>query len=154
MFEDEVMFDKELSDFTANNKQNLGLISLNAPLISNLDVWVNIALIKQYHENLSKKTAQSLALHYLQRYRMEYIANKRNYALTHKERFIVMLLRAAMVKDALIVLDRPFMIIPDVQDDRFIYDALQLINDSFKECLIFDYTWFKDRYGIINAEKN
>jgi len=148
------MLDKELSDFTANNKQNLGLISLNAPLISNLDVWVNIALIKQYHENLSKKTAKGLALHYLQRYRMEYIANKRNYALTHKERFIVMLLRAAMVKDALIVLDRPFMIIPDVQNDRFIYDALQLINDSFKECRIFDYTWFKDRYGIINAEKN
>ncbi|MCX5844474.1 MAG: hypothetical protein NT022_12170 [Deltaproteobacteria bacterium] len=148
------MLDKELSDFTANNKQNMGLISLNAPLISNLDVWVNIALIKQYHENLSKKTAKGLALHYLQRYRMEYIANKRNYALTHKERFIVMLLRAAMVKDALIVLDRPFMIIPDVQNDRFIYDALQLINDSFKECRIFDYTWFKDRYGIINAEKN
>ena len=148
------MLDKELSDFTANNKQTLGLISLNAPLISNLDVWVNIALIKQYHENLSKKTAKGLALHYLQRYRMEYIANKRNYALTHKERFIVMLLRAAMVKDALIVLDRPFMIIPDVQNDRFIYDALQLINDSFKECRIFDYTWFKDRYGIINAEKN
>jgi len=148
------MLDKELSDFTANKKQTLGLISMDAPLISNLDVWVNIALIKQYHENLPKKTAKNLTLHYLQRYRMEYIADKRNSALTHKERFIVMLLRAAMVKDSIIVLDRPFTIIPDVQDDRFIYDALQLISDSFKECHIFDYMWFKDRYGIINVEKS
>jgi len=148
------MLDKELSDFITKNKQNLGLVSLEAPLISNLDVWVNIALIKQYHENLPKKTAKSLALQYLQRYRMEHIADKRNSALTHDERFIVMLLRAAMVKDSLIVLDRPFMIIPDIQDDRFIYDALQIISDSFKECHTFDYTWFKDRYGIFNAEKN
>lgn len=148
------MLDKELSDFAANNKQTLGLVSLDAPLISNLDIWVNISLIKQYHENLPKKTAKRLCLQYLQRFRMEHIADKRNSALTHKERFIVMLLRAAMVKDSCIVLDRPFMIIPDVQDDRFIYDALQIISDSFKECHTFDYTWFKDRYGIINAEKN
>lgn len=154
MFEDEVMLEKELTVFTASNKQNLGLVSLSAPLISNLDVWVNIALIKQYHENLSKKSAKSLALQYLQRYHMEYIADKRNPALTHKERFIVMLLRAAMVKDAIIVLDRPFMIIPDVQDDHFIYDALQLVLDSFKECRTFDYMWCKDRYRMINAEKN
>lgn len=148
------MLEKELSDFTTKSKQNLGLISLDAPLISNLDIWVNIALIKQYHENLPNKNAKSLALQYLQRYGMEYIADKRNSALTNKERFIVMLLRAAMVKDSLIVLDRPFTIMPDVQDDRFIYDALQIISDSFKECHIFDYTWFKARYGIINAEKN
>jgi len=130
------------------------LISLDAPLISNLDAWINIALIKQYHENLPNKKAKILALHFLQRYGMEHIADKRNSALTHKERFIVMLLRAVMVRDALIVLDRPFMIIPDIQDDRFIYDSLQLISDSFKECYIFDYKWFEDRYGIMNAEKN
>jgi len=148
------MLEKELSDFTAKNKLNLGLISLDAPLISNLDAWVNIALIKQYHENLPNKKAKSLALHYLQRYGMEHIADKRNTALTNKERFTIMLLRAAMVKDALVVLDRPFMIIPDIQDDRFIYDAVQIVSDSFKECHIFDYKWFEDRYGIINAEKN
>ena len=85
---------------------------------------------------------------------MEHIADKRNSALTHKERFTVMLLRAVMVKDALIVLDRPFMIIPDVENDQFIYDTLQIVSNSFKECHIFDYKWDEDRYGIINAEKN
>ena len=49
---------KRLNDFTAKHKKNLGLVSLDVPLLSNLDVWVNIALIKQYHENLSADKAQ------------------------------------------------------------------------------------------------
>ena len=119
------------------------------PLISNLDVWVNIALIKQYHENLSANKAQELVLRYLTGYGMELISNKRNPALTNRERFCAMLLRAAMVRDSIVVVDRPFAIIPDVQDDRFIYDALKAVDDSFKECHIFDYMWSRDRYRMI-----
>jgi ABC-type lipopolysaccharide export system ATPase subunit len=149
LFEDEVTLGKELNDFTEKNKKNLGLVSLDAPLLSNLDVSVNIALIKQYHENLSADKAQSLVLSYLTRYSLEHISNKRNPALTNRERFYVMLLRAVMVRDSIVVIDRPFTIIPDVQDDRFIYDALKVVDDSFKECHIFDYQWSKDRYKII-----
>jgi len=133
------------------NKQNLGLVSLDIPLISNLDVWVNIALIKQYHENLPEDEAELLILQYLRRYDMEHIANKRNSVLANKERFCAMLLRAAMVIDSIIVIDRPFKIIPDVPDDRFIYDSLKIIDDSFKECHVFDYVWFKDRYRMIHV---
>lgn len=143
------MLDKEISDFTDKNKHNLGLVSLEAPLISNLAVWVNIALIKQYHQNLSENKAEQLALQYLQRCGLQHIANKRNSSLTNKERFLVMLLRAAMVRDSIIVIDRPFKIIPDVPDDTFIYDALKIIEDSFKECHIFEFGWFKDRYRMI-----
>ncbi len=149
LFEDEVTLDKGLNDFTEKHKKTLGLVSLDVPLISNLDVSVNIALIKQYHENLSADKAQKLVLSYLTRYSLEHISNKRNPALTNRERFYVMLLRAAMVRDSIVVIDRPFTIIPDVQDDRFIYDALKVVDDSFKECHIFDYLWSKDRYGMI-----
>jgi len=62
-----------------------------------------------------------------------------------------MLLRAAMVRDSIIVIDKPFEILPDVPDDKFIYDALKTIEDSFKECHIFDFAWFKDRYRMIHA---
>jgi ABC-type lipoprotein export system ATPase subunit len=151
LFEDEVTLGKELNDFTAKNKKNLGLVSLDVPLISNLDVWVNIALIKQYHENLSADKAQELVLRYLTGYGMEDISNKRNHALTNRERFCAMLLRAAMVIDSIVVIDRPFTIIPDVQDDRFIYDSLKAIDHSFKECHIFDYLWSKDRYRTIDV---
>lgn len=145
------MLDKELSDFTMKNKQNLGLVSLDVPLISNLDVWINIALIKQYHENLPEDKAELLVLQYLHRYSIEHIAKKRNPALINKERFCAMLLRAAMVIDSIIAIDRPFKIIPDVPDDQFIYDSLKIIDDSFKECHIFDYAWFKDRYRMIHV---
>lgn len=149
LFEDEVTLGKGLNDFTAKNKKNLGLVSLDVPLISNLDVWVNIALIKQYHENLAAEKAQELVLSYLSRYNLEDISNKRNHALTNRARFCAMLLRAAMVRDSIVVIDRPFTIIPDVQDDRFIYDSLKAVDDSFKECHIFDYLWSKDRYRMI-----
>jgi ABC-type lipoprotein export system ATPase subunit len=132
------------------NKQNIGLVSLDVPLISNLNVWVNIALIKQYHQNLSEEKAKLLVFQYLQKCGMEHSESKRTSALTNKERFLVMLLRAAMVRDAIIVIDRPFVIIPDVPDDIFIYDSLNIIDDSFKECYIFDFAWFKDRYRMIN----
>jgi len=151
LFEGKVALDERLKDFAEEHKKTLGLVSLDVPLISNLDVSVNIALIKQYHENLSADKAQALVLSYLTRYGLEDISNKRNPALTNKERFCVMLLRAAMVRDSIIVIDRPFTIIPDVQDDRFIYDALKVVDDSFKECHIFDYLWSKDRYGMITV---
>jgi ABC-type uncharacterized transport system YnjBCD ATPase subunit len=150
LFEDEVTLGKELNDFTAQHKKNLGLVSLDVPLLSNLDVWVNIALIKQYHENLSADKAQKLVLSYLARYGLEDISSKRNPALTNKERFCAMLLRAAMVMDAMVVIDRPFTIIPDVQDDRFIYETLKAVDDSYRECHIFDYIWSKDRYKMID----
>ncbi|HVO65908.1 MAG TPA: hypothetical protein VMT12_05420 [Syntrophales bacterium] len=145
------MLEKALSDFTEKNKRNLGLVSLDAPLISNLDVWINISLIKQYHENLPEDKAELLVLQYLSRFNIEHIAKKRNPALLNKERFYAMLLRAAMVIDSIIVIDRPFKIIPDVPDDQFIYDSLKIIGDSFKECYIFDYAWFKDRYRMIHV---
>jgi hypothetical protein len=114
-------------------------------------VWINIALIKQYHENLPEDKAELLVRKYLRGYGMEHIANKRNPALTNKERFCAMLLRAAMVINSIVVIDRPFKIIPDVPDDQFIYDSLKIIDDSFKECHIFDYAWFKDRYRMIHV---
>jgi len=51
-FNSEDSLEKELNDFAIKNKKNLGLVSLDVPLISNLDVWINIALIRQYHQNL------------------------------------------------------------------------------------------------------
>jgi ABC-type lipoprotein export system ATPase subunit len=147
------MLNGALHDFTGNNKQHLGLVSIDIPLISNLDVWVNIALIRQYHQNIREDEARQLVLQYLQRYGMEHIADKRNHALTHEERFCVMLLRAVMVAAAVVVIDRPFQMMPDQQDARFILNALNKVNDSYRGSHIFDYTWNAHRYRINNAEK-
>lgn len=127
------------------------MVSEDVPLISNLDVWINIALIKQYHQNLSRKAAKEEVMGNLQRYGLEKIANKRNPALTDEQRFRVMLLRAVMVAEAVIVIDRPFKLLPELQDSRFIFDSLKIIDDLYDSCHIFDYIWVKDRYRINDA---
>jgi ABC-type lipoprotein export system ATPase subunit len=150
-FDSEDSLEKELNDFAIKNKKSLGLVSLDVPLISNLDVWINIALIRQYHQNLPPEEAEKEVVRYLQRYHLEKIAHRRSSALTDEERFCVMLLRAAMVADAIIVIDRPFKILPELQNSQFIFDSIRVIDDLYRESRIFDYIWFKDRYRIIDA---
>jgi ABC-type lipoprotein export system ATPase subunit len=150
-FNSEDSLEKELNDFAIKNKKNLGLVSLDVPLISNLDVWINIALIRQYHQNLPPEEAEKEVVRYLQRYHLEKIAHRRGSVLTDEERFCVMLLRAAMVVDAIIVIDRPFKILPELQNSQFIFDSIRVIDDLYRESRIFDYIWFKDRYRIIDA---
>ncbi|MDD3248934.1 MAG: hypothetical protein PHF23_00975 [Smithellaceae bacterium] len=117
------------------------------PLISNQDVYTNIALIKQYHENIPRRQARKLALTCLKRFGLGRIADRRNPALNAEERFCVMLLRAAMVKDAMILIDRPFQIVPHLKDSRFIMDVLKIIDDLYVSCHICDYRWMKEKYG-------
>ena len=119
LFESEEELQKELKDFIAAHKPRLGLVSLDAPLISNLSVWSNIALIRQYHQNMPEHEAKAMTEDLLRRLGMDSIAEKRNPALTTEERFCAMLLRAAMVRDAILVLDRPFSILTNLRDGQF-----------------------------------
>ena len=143
-----------MEGFLADHKSHLGLVSLEVPLISNLPVWSNIALIRQYHENMPWEEAKTLVLDLLQRFGMAATAEKRNPSLTAEERFCIMLIRAAMVRDAVVVLDRPFRIFPDLPDGRFFTDALQRVDDLIAEAHIFDYNWEKERYGTNNDAEN
>jgi ABC-type nitrate/sulfonate/bicarbonate transport system ATPase subunit len=111
-------------------------------------VWSNIALIRQYHQNMPMHEAKTLAENLLRRFSMESIAERRNPALTTEERFCAMLLRAAMVEDAILVLDRPFSILADHRSGRFLTDALRKVDDLIAEIRLFDYSWEKERYGV------
>ena len=133
--------------FLAEHKTHLGLVSLEVPLISNLPVWSNIALIRQYHENMPWEEAKALVAGLLKRFDMAGTAEKRNPSLKMEELFCVMLIRAAMVRDAVVVLDRPFRILPDLWEGRFFTDAFRKVDDLIAEAHIFDYNWEKGRYG-------
>jgi len=130
----------------AEHEHYSGLISLDVPLISNLDVWNNIALIKLYKDNMPRREAAKLVLKLLMRYGLEDIAYERSIYLTDKQKFCVMLLRAAMVKEAIIVIDRPFIILHNSKDSSFMEDALGIIDDLYKRCHILEYIWNKNRY--------
>lgn len=90
--------------------------------------------------------AKDTALELLSRMDMESILGKRNSALTPEERFCIMLLRAAMVRDAILVLDRPFSILTNLRDGAFIMDALKKVDDLVAETYIFDYSWAESWY--------
>ena len=145
-FDSEDALQTSLDAFLAEHKTHLGLVSLEVPLISNLPVWSNIALIRQYHENMPWEKARALVFGLLKRFDMAAIAEKRNPSLKMEELFCVMLIRAAMVRDAVVVLDRPFRILPDLREGRFFTDAFRKVDDLIAEVDIFDYSWEKGRY--------
>ncbi len=108
---------------------------------------MNISLIKQHHENMPINLAQQTAIAALKRLNLRHIAYKRNPALNNEERFCVMLLRAVMVRDAIVIIDRPFRIIPQLNKINFFIDTLNKIEDLYKNCHIYDYKWMSERYG-------
>jgi ABC-type lipopolysaccharide export system ATPase subunit len=124
-------------------------VSVDVPLISNQDVWMNIALIKQYHENIPRNQAEKIVLNALNCLDLTHIAHKRNASLTSEERFCVMLLRAVMVNDALVMIDRPFKIIPHLRDIDYIFQILKKIDDFYVTCHIYDYKWMAEKYGVL-----
>lgn len=89
----------------------------------------------------------ALAKDLLRRTGMESISDKRNSSLTTEERFCAMLLRALMVQDAVVVLDRPFTILTNLRDGNFIMNTLQKYDDLIVEVHIFDYSWAESYYG-------
>jgi ABC-type lipoprotein export system ATPase subunit len=150
LFDDQEALDKELTGLKGGIGKQLGLVAANVPLISNLDVWRNIALIYQYHQEASQKKAQAFVMQCLRRYDLEKIAYERNPMLSEEERFCVKVIRAAMVAKAIIVIDRPYAMLPYLQDITFIYETLGKVEDLFTRCDILDYAQEKNRYGLIN----
>jgi ABC-type lipoprotein export system ATPase subunit len=130
-----------------SNCQQAAPVSAEVPLISNQDVCMNIALIKQYHENLPWTDAKNIVLNALRRLNLTHIANKRNPSLSSEERFCVMLLRAVLVRDSIVMIDRPFKIIPHLKDSDYIFRTLKKIDDFYLTCHIYDYIWLKEKYG-------
>jgi ABC-type nitrate/sulfonate/bicarbonate transport system ATPase subunit len=146
LFESEVALQKTLDSFLTECGPHLGLVSVDAPLISNLSVSNNIALIRQYHENLSRPEARAWAVHLLDRFGLATIADQRTSSLNREQLYHVMLIRAAMVRDAVIVLDRPFRLLPDLRDGSFFTETLRKMDDLIAAAHVFDYTWEKERY--------
>jgi len=147
LFDDQDTLDKELARVKSEVGQRLGMISADIPLISNLDVWRNIALIYEYHRDIPENKAEVFVIECMRRYGLQNIAYKKNIFLSEEERFCVMLLRAVMLSDAVIVIDRPFKIMPYLKDTSFIFEAIGKVDDLFTLCYIFDYTRYKNRYG-------
>jgi len=140
--------------FVCDHRDHVGIVSPDFPLISNLDVLGNIALIREYHGNLPREAVEDQIRDLLRRFDLSAIAHRRSAVLSEKDRFVVMLLRAAMVMEAMILIDRPFRMLHDPRDYGFILTSLKKIDEWYKECHIFDYSWNEERYGGTDAPQD
>lgn len=55
-----------MGKFLETNRRQAAPVSIDIPLISNQEVWLNIALIKQYHD-MPREQAEHIAINALQR---------------------------------------------------------------------------------------
>ena len=118
-----------------------GLVSTEMPLRANLSLLDNVALIPQYRHNLDYDTAAAQAWKLLLLSGHESAAMKRDPQLTHTERFVAKLLRAAIERPPIILIDRPALLLPDTHYPPFLKDMLARLSDHLHDCWILDYRW-------------
>lgn len=87
-------------------------IAENLPLLSNLNMLENIALIDEVHGRLSVKEAESKALQRLTHLGMERLALLRTAQCTYEERFLIMLLRATSMPVNQVFILFPLSLVP------------------------------------------
>jgi ABC-type lipoprotein export system ATPase subunit len=139
-----------LAELKRSHAHHLGLVTKELPLLSNLSAWQNIALIKQYHENLGIKKSYETALDLLTRLGIESVAHKRNPQLSEEEIFFVKLIRAVMFLDAKIAIDRPFRQVGESLHPELLHQNLQTLSRYYLRCFIFDYQSNQERYTSFN----
>ncbi|MCX7981735.1 MAG: hypothetical protein N2572_02345 [Syntrophales bacterium] len=83
---------------------------------------------------------------------MEEIGAKRNPNLASQERFVALLLRALLMPGDVVIVDRPFVIMPDVDRAEFMINALHGLEEFFNQCFVLDYVWNEERYLGVNHE--
>lgn len=130
----------------AYHRKEYAFVSASTPLLSNLSMIENIALILQTHGRLSRKAAQKIAYDELKRLELLPIAALRYEACSEKEIFFIQLIRAHMQKDAKIVIDQPFVFLAEEMDLSIILDALDRLLISYQDVLIIDLMHQQSHY--------
>jgi predicted ABC-type transport system involved in lysophospholipase L1 biosynthesis ATPase subunit len=143
---------KWLADDTARRaclaeQPHASVISADMPLRANLTAIENIAVVPQYTRNLTYRDAMDVAWNLLLEAGHTECAYKRDPALSHEERFVVKLLRALVGQPALIIVERPALLLPDTRYPPFVDALLQRMAPHLHECWLLDYTWNEPLYA-------
>lgn len=118
-------------------QEDYSIVASDFPLIYNLNILENIALIKEVHEYMPTSKAQELALEYLKKIDLAHIAYYRVEKCTSIEIFYVMFIRAIMTKEKDIIVKNPHLMMESFHDFDGALETLQLLN-SQKHILIVD----------------
>jgi len=117
--------------------QDYSLVSKNTPLISNLDMLENIALIKEVHEHMPTQKAQEEAKTFLEKIGLENIGLNRLNQCNSYEVFCVALIRALMTKEMNVIIVSPFHLIDNLRDIETVISTIRKLEIK-KNILILD----------------
>jgi ABC-type lipoprotein export system ATPase subunit len=123
------------------------LVSEDLPLRANLSVMENITTVLQFRTNSYIGEANDVAWEMLVLVGHTDCAQKRDPELTSEERFVAKLLRAAVLRPPLILIDRPAQLLPDTHYPYFLNRTLLALQGRFEQCLIVDYAWNAPLYS-------
>ena len=131
-------------------KSDLALVSPDLPLRANLSVLDNIALIPQYRANLAYDKAADQAWALLVAAGYQDCFAKRDPDLSHAERYVAKLLRAAIGQPPIVLIDRPAMLLPDTHYPPFLFSLLEKLSEHLNDCWIVDYQWNQPLYPSVH----
>lgn len=127
-------------------ERNTGLVSPDIPLLSNLSVYDNIALVSRYLTDEKDKEIRNVILKQLDLLDIRGLKFEKPFLLDSKTVFKVKLLRALRVKESLTIIDRPFVMLNNIADITPVTKMLKTLGEYIGEVVFFDFEWNKSKY--------
>ena len=127
-------------------ERTVGLVSPDIPLLSNLSVYDNIALVSRYHTDEKDKEIRSVILQQLDILHIRSLKFEKPFQLDSETIFKVKLLRAMRLRDSLTIIDRPFVMLNNIADITPVMTMLKSLEEYVGECVFFDFDWNKSKY--------
>lgn len=126
---------------------NTAQVSSELPLLSNLNMLENIALINQYHLNQSLKESEKAARQVLSRLGYESCAEKRMLQSSETEIFMVKLIRAYLSPFNKVIVIQPSLLISEFSSDKLkqVLNAIETLSHD-KAFEIFDLQFNQANY--------
>ena len=135
-------------------QQDYVLLSEQTPLLSNLLIWENIALIEQSHHRLSVKESQRHVQALLDKVGQGHLAKKRIYECNELELFIALLARSYFMDVAQLVIVYPEALVGNTvnfSDVRYWIERIETKKTVVILDLIYNQGYFQGQTCHINA---
>jgi len=113
------------------------LISAKTPLLANLDMKENIALIREVHHKKSRLVAEEEARTMLKSIGLERIADLRSNKCTKRELFYVKVIRALMCDRERIFIKNPLQLLENLSNICAVIENIERLNQD-KGIIILD----------------
>jgi ABC-type lipoprotein export system ATPase subunit len=127
---------------------NFAPVSPDLPLLSNLSIEDNIALVARYRTDVRRTQVMPVVDMLMESAGISDMKGRRAFGVDKNTIFIVKILRAVMVEDAKIVLDRPYEMLSGEKSFEMITEIFASIENMYNSCVVLDYEWYRKFYRI------